>query len=76
MKFLIVIAVSLCLLGAASADADAEAKCRALHHVDVESGTSYSNSQCLLRCIIHGKTTVHNMNEGLACPLASAVVSF
>ena len=73
MKFIYSIAlVALCLAGAQAADTAAQAKCRSLHHVDVDAGTAYANSQCLLNCIIHGASTVHDMNEGLACPTASS----
>ena len=58
-----------------AADTAAQAKCRALHHVDVDASTTYGNSQCLLNCVIHGTSTVHYMNEGLNCPLASNGVS-
>ena len=76
MKFIYsFVLVAFCWASAQAADSAAIEKCKALEHVDVDSGTSYSNSQCLLSCVIHGKTNVHNMNEGLACPLASSGVS-
>lgn len=76
MKFLIALTIAnFVLLGASAVDSEAEAKCRSLHHVDVDPGTSYSNSQCVLRCVVHGKVLTHNMNEGLACPTASSGVS-
>ena len=67
--------VAFCWAGAQAADSQAQAKCRSLHHVDVDRDTEYQNSQCLLKCVIHGKSMLHNMNEGMACPLASSGVS-
>ena len=65
--------IAFCL--APSIHGDAIAKCKSLNHVDIDPGSAYTNNQCLLKCIIHGKTSLHEMNEGFPCPLASSGVS-
>lgn len=46
----------------------AQAKCRSLHHQDAEAASAFGNSSCFLRCVIHGRSTLHQVNEGQACP--------
>ncbi|KAH9395557.1 hypothetical protein TYRP_020584 [Tyrophagus putrescentiae] len=46
----------------------AQAKCRSLHHQDAEPASAFGNSSCFLRCVIHGRSTLHQVNEGQACP--------
>ena len=51
------------------ADPQAISQCRTIHHTDVDdSGTAFSNNNCLLMCSIHGKLWPHNLAEGLLCP--------
>ena len=70
MKFLYSIVLVALAFAGAHADTYAQQACKNLHHVDIdESGTQYTNGNCLLICNVHGHLYNHPVNEGLSCSL-------